>query len=188
MNNVTLGGRDGAGAAWAFYETNACGMGARPAADGIDAIHAHMTNTLNTPIETIERTSPLLVTRYEFSDRSAGAGKFRGGCGLVRGFALRAGMATMSLLAERHVVRPRGFDGGGDGGCGSHAFVGRSGEVRDLPAKTIVALQPGDEVVIRTAGGGGYGPVAERSPAASARDEADGIEPAAAASHASMRL
>jgi N-methylhydantoinase B len=175
MNNVTIGGRDGAGASWAFYETNGCGMGARPGADGIDAIHAHMTNTLNTPIEAIERTLPLLVTTYEFNDRSAGQGTFRGGSGLVRGFSLRAGSATMSLMAERHVVRPRGVDGGGDGGCGSHTFAGAGGEVRELPAKTIVTLQPGDEVVIRTAGGGGYGPVAERSPAANARDRADGI-------------
>jgi N-methylhydantoinase B len=178
MNNVSIGGRDGAGAAWAFYETNGCGMGARPEADGIDAIHAHMTNTLNTPIEAIERTLPLLVTAYEFADASAGAGTFRGGSGLVRGFSLRAGTATMSLLAERHVVRPRGAEGGGDGACGRHVFVGGDGVARDLPAKATVAMVPGDEVVIRTAGGGGYGPVAARAPAAMARDVADEVETA----------
>jgi N-methylhydantoinase B len=148
------------------------------AADGIDAIHAHMTNTLNTPIEAIERTLPMLVTAYEFADDSAGAGTFRGGSGLVRGFSLRAGTATMSLLAERHVVRPRGAAGGGDGACGRHVFVGGDGVARDLPAKAIVAMVPGDAVVIRTAGGGGYGPVAMRLAAATARDVADGVRTA----------
>jgi N-methylhydantoinase B len=175
MNNVMIGGRDAGGASWAFYETNGCGMGARPDADGIDGIHVHMTNTLNTPIEAIERTMPLLVTTYEFNEGSAGAGEFRGGSGLVRGFALRAGSATASLLAERHAVRPRGTAGGGDGKSGSHAFVGQGGAERALPAKAIVALTPGDAIVIRTAGGGGYGPAARRDPAATARDAAGGI-------------
>ncbi len=91
MNNVMIGGLDGEGRSWAFYETNGCGMGARPNADGIDGIHAHMTNTLNTPIEAIERQMPMLITAYEFAETSAGDGEFRGGSGLVRAFALRDG-------------------------------------------------------------------------------------------------
>ncbi len=175
MNNVMIGGRDGDGRSWAFYETNGCGMGARPDADGIDAIHAHMTNTLNTPIEAIERTLPMLITAYEFADESAGAGRFRGGSGIVRGFALRSGSATASLMAERHAVAPRGAHGGGDGRCGSHAFIGRDGAARDLPAKAVVPLEPGDAIVVRTAGGGGYGAVDQRAPAARSRDADDGI-------------
>lgn len=175
MNNVMIGGLDGAGRSWAFYETNGCGMGARPHADGIDGIHVHMTNTLNTPIEAIERTMPMLITAYEFAEGSAGDGRFRGGSGLVRAFALREGTATASLLAERHVVRPRGTEGGGDGLSGAHVFFARGGASRDLPAKTSVAMEPGDAIIIRTAGGGGYGDPAEREPAARARDAADGI-------------
>jgi N-methylhydantoinase B len=178
MNNVMIGGRDGEGKSWAFYETNGCGMGARPDADGIDGIHAHMTNTLNTPIEAIERTLPMLITAYEFAEGSAGRGEFRGGSGLVRGFALRAGTATASLMAERHVVRPRGAQGGGDGRCGSHTFIGVDGATRGLPAKTTVSLQPGDAIVIRTAGGGGYGEPAQRPSAVLERDAANGIESA----------
>jgi len=142
MNNVMIGGLDGAGRSWAFYETNGCGMGARPAADGIDAIHVHMTNTLNTPIEAIERAMPMRITTYEFAEGSAGEGTFRGGSGLVRGFALVAGTATASLLAERHVVRPLGEAGGGDGAVGMHTFVDRSGATRTLAAKTTVELEP----------------------------------------------
>ena len=111
-------------------------MGARPHADGIDGIHAHMTNTLNTPIEAIERQMPMLITAYEFAETSAGDGEFRGGSGLVRAFALRDGTATASLLAERHAVRPRGTDGGKDGATGAHVLVKRGGAVSDLPAKT----------------------------------------------------
>jgi N-methylhydantoinase B len=175
MNNVMIGGLDGDGRSWAFYETNGCGMGARPNADGIDAIHVHMTNTLNTPIEAIERTMPMLITAYEFAEASAGDGRFRGGSGLVRGFALRAGTATASLLAERHAVRPRGAEGGGDGACGAHVLNAADGTRRALPAKTSVVLVPGDAILVRTAGGGGYGPPAEREPAARERDAADGI-------------
>ena len=175
MNNVMIGGLDGAGRSWAFYETNGCGMGARPHADGIDAIHVHMTNTLNTPIEAIERTMPMVITAYEFAEASAGDGRFRGGSGLVRGFQLRAGTATATLLAERHAVRPRGAEGGGEGACGAHALEAADGTRRALPAKTSIVLVPGDAIVVRTAGGGGYGPPAEREPAARERDAADGI-------------
>ena len=175
MNNVMIGGLDGTGRSWAFYETNGCGMGARPDADGIDGIHVHMTNTLNTPIEAIERTMPMLITAYEFAETSAGDGEFRGGSGLVRAFALRDGSATASLLAERHAVRPHGAEGGGDGATGAHVFVGRDGSTRDLPAKTSVAMEPGDAIIVRTAGGGGYGDPQRRDPAARARDADDGI-------------
>jgi len=175
MNNVLIGGIDDAGRSWAFYETNGCGMGARPSADGIDGIHVHMTNTLNTPIEAMERGLPILVTAYELADDSAGDGEFRGGSGLVRSFELREGEATASLFAERHVVRPRGAHGGEDGATGKHTFIAKDGTTHPLGAKTTVAMQPGDAVVVRTAGGGGYGDPAKRGDAARARDAADGI-------------
>jgi N-methylhydantoinase B len=175
MNNVMIGGLDGAGRSWAFYETNGCGMGARPDADGIDGIHVHMTNTLNTPIEAIERGMPMLITAYEFAESSAGDGTYRGGSGLVRAFALREGTATASLMAERHAVRPQGEAGGHAGATGAHVFVSRQGATRDLPAKTTVAMEPGDAIIVRTAGGGGYGDPAQRDPSARARDAADGL-------------
>ena len=157
MNNVMMGGRDASGRAWSFYETSGCGMGARPDADGIDAIHAHMTNTLNTPIEVIERSFPLRVTRYEFADETGGAGRFRGGHGLVRAMELTEGSATVSLLAERHAVKPRGTDGGADGACGKHERIDRDGARAIVAAKTTFALEPGEGISISTAGGGGFG-------------------------------
>jgi N-methylhydantoinase B len=175
MNNVLVGGIDAAGRSWAFYETNGCGMGARPDADGIDGIHAHMTNTLNTPIEAIEREFPLRISAYEFAPDTAGAGTFRGGSGLVRAFTLTEGTATISLLAERHAVAPRGIEGGADGACGRHRLVDAHGNERALPAKTTLALHAGDTVIMQTAGGGGYGDPAERDPELRRRDRAAGI-------------
>jgi N-methylhydantoinase B len=178
MNNVMMGGVDERGAPWAFYETNGCGMGARPGADGLDAIQAHMTNTLNTPIEVLERTFPLRVTRYEFAEASAGAGRYRGGAGLVRALQVRAGSATISLLGERHVVRPRGSAGGGDGANARHTLIRANDEgttMQTLPAKTTLELHAGDTLIVQTAGGGGYGDPALRDAAALQRDADDGI-------------
>jgi N-methylhydantoinase B len=175
MNNVMMGGVDERGAPWAFYETNGCGMGARPGADGVDAIQAHMTNTLNTPIEVLERTFPLRVTRYEFADGTAGAGRQRGGSGLVRALQVRAGTATISLLAERHAVHPHGACGGADGATGSHALIAADGTAHALPAKTTLQVVAGETLVVQTAGGGGYGDVALRASDEIARDTADGI-------------
>jgi N-methylhydantoinase B len=174
MNNVIIGGVDADGRAWSFYETNGCGMGARPEADGIDGIHAHMTNTLNTPIEAIERDFPLRVVQYEFAPASAGDGRFRGGCGLVRSIQLTRGSATASLLADRHRLAPKGAAGGGDARVGSHRLRTTSGSA-ELPAKTTFAFERGDVIEVRTAGGGGYGPPDERGTGQVERDIRDGL-------------
>lgn len=177
MNNVMLGGIDAGGRPWAFYETIGCGMGARPDADGLDGIQAHMTNTLNTPIEVLERAFPLRVVRYELATGTAGDGRYRGGCGLVRALQVRAAPATLSLLAERHAVRPRGAEGGGDGMTGKHLLRTADGRERTLAAKTTLRLEPGETLVVQTAGGGGYGDPELRPEAARARDRDDGIVP-----------
>ena len=157
MSNVMIGGARAGGSTWAFYETNGCGMGARPTMDGIDAIHCHMTNTLNTPIEAIERDYPLRVTRYEIAEGTGGIGRFRGGNGLVRALELTGGTARVSLLAERHTVAPHGAQGGGDGKTGRHTLIRASGSEDALPAKTTFDFEPGETVVVSTPGGGGYG-------------------------------
>lgn len=156
MSNVMLGGTTSRGESWAFYETNGCGMGARPGMDGISGIQCHMTNTLNTPIEALERYYPLRVTRYEFADQTGGSGRYRGGDGLVRALELTEGTAHCSLLADRHRVQPPGAQGGSPGACGRHALV-HDGARSALPAKATFELQAGDCVEIQTPGGGGYG-------------------------------
>lgn len=156
MSNVMIGGARLDGEAWSFYETNGCGMGARPDADGIDGIQCHMTNTLNTPIESIEHEFPLRVTRYEFADKTGGAGRFRGGDGLVRALQLTEGTARISLLAERHALAPAGSHGGGNGTCGKHVLIADDTRIT-LPAKVTRAFEPGETIEVQTPGGGGYG-------------------------------
>lgn len=157
MSNVMIGGTREDGSTWAFYETNGCGMGARPTMDGIDGIQCHMTNTLNTPIEAIERDYPLRVLRYEFAENTGGAGRYRGGNGLVRALQLTEGNAKLSLLAERHARNPRGAQGGNDGATGLHTLQKTTGTRERVPAKTTMSLQPGDAIFVQTPGGGGYG-------------------------------
>jgi N-methylhydantoinase B len=175
MSNVMAGGVTSAGVAWAFYETNGGGMGARPHADGIDGIHTHMTNTLNTPLEAMERYFPVRMTAYEFAPGTGGAGTYRGGCGLVRAFALLDGTCTLSLLADRQRVAPSGAAGGSPGATGEHTLVRAGGRREVLPAKTTFELAPGEELIMRTPGGGGYGDPGSRSADGRLRDSTDGL-------------
>jgi N-methylhydantoinase B len=157
MSNVMIGGTRADGTTWAFYETNGCGMGARPGMNGLDGIQCHMTNTLNTPIEAIERDYPMRVARYEFADGTGGSGRYRGGEGLVRALTLTEGDGRISLLAERHTVAPRGTQGGGNGATGKHELRTVDGRAEPLAAKTTRAFTVGQTLVIQTPGGGGYG-------------------------------
>jgi len=157
MSNVMIGGMLADGTTWAFYETNGCGMGARPKQDGIDGIQCHMTNTLNTPIEAIERDYPLRVMQYEFVDGTGGAGRYRGGNGLIRALQLTDGNARLSLLAERHAKAPQGAQGGDNAKTGAHYLQKQTGTRSRVPAKITLALEPGDTIFVQTPGGGGYG-------------------------------
>src|SRR5262249_54315020 len=91
MNNLTIGGRGPpTNRYFTYYETISGGFGARHNKDGIDGIHSHLTNTLNTPIEALEIAYPLRIRRYEFIQGSGGNGRFRGGMGVRKEFELLA--------------------------------------------------------------------------------------------------
>ncbi|MGH9847965.1 MAG: hydantoinase B/oxoprolinase family protein, partial [Blastocatellia bacterium] len=157
MNNLTIGGWDHrTGREFAYYETVCGGMGARPDADGISGVHTHMTNSLNTPIEALEYAYPLRLRRYAIRQRSGGAGRHRGGDGVVREIELLA-PARVSLLADRRKIAPYGLQGGGNGKKGQAALVGADGRKRKLPSKFSIAAERGDRIVIETPGGGGFG-------------------------------
>src|SRR5919109_503742 len=114
MNNVMMGGI-WKGKNWAFYETIGVGLGAQRDRDGVDGIQANMTNTMNTPIEEIERSYPLLITQYELRTDSAGSGQHRGGTGIVRSYKALADQTTVTILAERGRNQPQGLFRGGPG-------------------------------------------------------------------------
>jgi N-methylhydantoinase B len=154
MNNLAMGSRE-RGRVWDYYETLGGGMGAGSRHDGLSAIQSHMTNTLNTPIEVLEMNFPLRLQRYQVRDQSGGAGRHRGGDGLVREYEFLE-PATVTLLTERRRSGPWGLAGGSAGACGEN----RRGRKR-LPAKTSFRIQAGERLLLCTPGGGGWGGAAE---------------------------
>jgi N-methylhydantoinase B len=160
MNNVAMGSR-GAGA-WNYYETIGGGMGASMLADGPGGVQTHMTNTFNTPIESLESHYPLRVVTYCLRRGSGGHGQRRGGDGLVREFEFLA-PAAVSLLTERRHHAPWGLRGGRDAMVGENRL---NGEL--LPAKCALLVAAGDRLSIATPGGGGWGVAA-----AKAKDQAN---------------
>jgi N-methylhydantoinase B/oxoprolinase/acetone carboxylase alpha subunit len=156
MNNLALGGIRHDGRPFTYYETVAGGAGAYPHRAGADGIHTHMTNSLNTPIEALERALPLRVRRYSFRLGSGGAGKWTGGNGLVREIEALAPIEG-TLLAERRASRPYGLAGGSPGAVGRDRIVGWGEKERPIAAKGAFRLAAGDRLVVETPGGGGWG-------------------------------
>ena len=155
MNNLAIGGVR-AGASFAYYETIAGGAGGGPAGPGASGRHSHMTNSLNTPVEAIESSLPVRVERTTLRRGSGGAGRHRGGDGIVRELRLLCD-ASASLLTERRRSRPWGLRSGRPGAAGANLVIRGSGRAQPLPAKGNVALRAGDRLVILTPGGGGWG-------------------------------
>lgn len=157
MNNLTLGGiHPERGLPFAYYETIAGGMGARPWADGLDATHCHMTNSLNTPIEAVEHDYPVRVTRYAIRRGSGGAGRYRGGDGIRRDIELLCD-GQITILADRRVHRPYGLQGGEPGAPGENVLILPDGREQVLPGKASVSVAAGTTISVRTPGGGGFG-------------------------------
>ena len=157
MNNLTVGGIDPrTGEPFAYYETIAGGMGARPSKPGVSGVHTHMTNSLNTPAEALEYAYPLRVRRYSMRQGSGGSGKYRGGDGIVREIEL-LGNAEVTLLADRRAHGPYGLSGGGEGAPGKAVVIRRDGSSQELPGKFNVRLRKGERIRIESPGGGGFG-------------------------------
>ena len=157
MNNLTIGGYDASrGRDFTYYETIAGGMGARPNRNGIDAIHTHMTNTMNTPIEAIETNYPMQVTTYAIRRGTGGAGRFRGGDGVVRALRLLTD-AEVTILSERRSRGPYGLQGGASGEPGRNVLISEGVEC-PLASKVSISTREGDVIRIETPGGGGMKP------------------------------
>ncbi len=157
MNNLTFGGADPrhGGEPFAYYETIAGGMGARPGLDGLSGIHTHMTNSLNSPVEVLEHTYPLRVRRYSLRRGSGGKGRWRGGDGIVREIELLT-ETQVGLLCDRRETAPYGLAGGAPGAKGvNHLIV--KGKAKRVAAKCSFYAPAGAVVRIATPGGGGWG-------------------------------
>jgi N-methylhydantoinase B len=154
MNNVLVGSGD-----TVYYETVAGGEGGTPRRAGQSGIHTGMTNTRNTPIESLETHYPFRVTMTGLRRGSGGEGRFPGGEGVVREIEFRE-PAVVSLIGERRRHRPWGLAGGGSGAHGEDWLIRRDGAGERLPGKVTFEAAPGDRLRMLTPGGGGWGTAA----------------------------
>jgi N-methylhydantoinase B len=162
MNNLTFGSMPGnhhspqiGETIFAYYETMGGGIGANPESDGGHAMHSHMSNTRNTPIEALEYTYPLRIAEYRIREASGGKGYYSGGDGLIRGIEFLSPV-TVTLVTERRKTRPYGLAGGRSGLSGVNRLI-RDDQETELPGKVTIELESGDRIIIESPGGGGWG-------------------------------
>jgi N-methylhydantoinase B len=171
ISGVQLSGWHDDGRFFSYLETLGGGFGARISADGPDAVHAHMSNSSNLPVEALEQEYPLRVERYELREGSGGVGRFRGGLGVIRELRLLGREAHYRSKGDRVTRQPWGLFGGGPGAAARFELEPHDGPPRTLASKEPgLVLHAGDLIRICTPGGGGYGPVAARDPELVAKD------------------
>ena len=151
MNNTTFGN-----ARYQYYETVCGGSGAGPGFDGTDAVHTHMTNSRLTDPEVLEWRFPVLLDSFRVRRGSGGAGRWRGGDGVVRRLKFLEPM-TAAILSNHRRVPPFGLKGGAPGQVGRSWVQRTDGSVEELGPQDKTAMNEGDVLVVETPGGGGYG-------------------------------
>jgi 5-oxoprolinase (ATP-hydrolysing) len=152
MNNLLFGDPT-----FGYYETICGGSGATADQPGADAVHTHMTNTRLTDPEVLERRYPVRLQEFKIRRGSGGAGKTRGGDGVIRRIEFLAPLEVSILSQRRGPYPPFGLNGGSPGALGRNTLVRADGTVEELSARALVKVQPGDVLTIETPGGGGYG-------------------------------
>jgi N-methylhydantoinase B len=148
--------------------------GGRPAKDGIEAVTNPSQNMSNTPVEVLEARLPVRIEEYGLAPDSCGAGRFRGGLGLVRSYRLLADEAVLQLRSDRRRFRPYGLAGGGPAAASENRLLGEDGAARSLPSKVTTTMRRGDVVRHLQPGGGGHGDPLAREVGLIERDLADG--------------
>ncbi len=151
MNNFTFGN-----SRFGYYETIGGGAGAGPNWHGQSGVHTHMTNTRITDPEIMERRYPVLVREFSLRRGSGGAGKYRGGNGLVRELEFLQPL-DVAILSERRVFAPYGLQGGRPGKRGKNIFIRNNNQQLNLGGKNRIRARAGDRIRILTPGGGGFG-------------------------------
>ncbi|MGE5202024.1 MAG: hydantoinase B/oxoprolinase family protein [Acidobacteriota bacterium] len=159
---MAFGGKRSDGLRYVVGELIAGGSGAGKDCDGVDVIETDATNCMNLPVEAMEMEAPIRVHRVALRRDSGGAGKFRGGLGVVREYEILEGEVSFSHRGERHFSAAGGLAGGGEGAKARSVIRRVDGRVEEIPSKIVTTLRKGDRVVVETAGGGGYGDPRER--------------------------
>jgi N-methylhydantoinase B len=158
-----------------YFDLECGGWGAHPRADGASAFSCGFHNIANSPVEMIEQTYPVTFTRYALLPGSGGAGRHRGGLGLLREFRLDAPAGLFAANLDRFKIAPYGLAGGEPGSAGRLLVKRGAGEWSALASKVSgVALAGGDCIRLETSGGGGHGDPAERDPQALSSDRREG--------------
>ncbi len=156
MNNLTVGAvHPQTGQPITYYETIGGGMGGGPTGAGDSGIHTHMTNSLNSPIEAIERYYPFRIREYRLRYGSQGRGQNSGGEGVIRSLEMLTD-CQVTLLSERRKNAPWGLQGGRDGKKGNNLLISR-GKRKRLPGKFSIRMSRGEILEVETPGGGGWG-------------------------------
>lgn len=160
---------------YTYIETIGGGQGGMHDHDGMDAVHTHMTNTRNSPVEVIETNYPLLVKRYSVAKDSEGSGEFRGGLGIIREIINLGDSATITLSSDRKSKRPWGVFGGKDGASSNYFIMTSDKKKKSLPSKVTTSLRHGEKIVSITPGGGGWGNPFKRDPKKVLKDVKNGF-------------
>lgn len=173
--HAVFGGRDPVrDEDYVFIETLAGGHGGRHTSDGPDAVQTHHQNSQNTPVEEMEVFYPVRTVRYELIPDSDGAGRHRGGLGVLREYTFPGHSPKFTILADRRVFPPRGLFGGADGRTARYSLIYANGDTRELESKCTFVVPPGAVVRYETCGGGGYGDPRQRDPALVVGDVREG--------------
>ena len=170
---LAFGGDRVDGSRYVVGELIASGSGASEGMDGVDVIETDGTNCMNLPVEALEMDVPIRVHKTELNTGSGGAGKFRGGLGLVREYEILHGTVIFTHRGERHSHPARGLMGGEPGGKAYSKIKRYDGKEIVIKSKTVETLRIGDRISVQTAGGGGYGRPADRPDYLKKNDVAD---------------
>ena len=151
MNNTLFGNKK-----FGYYETICGGCGAGNGFHGASAVHHHMTNTRITDPEVMEHRYPVRLDEFSIRQNSGGKGKWQGGNGIIRKITFLEPV-NLSVLTQRRQSGPYGLNGGESGQCGNQRIIKKNGEIVGLDSIQNIDLEAGDQFIIETPGGGGYG-------------------------------
>ena len=151
MNNLTWGNDH-----YQYYETLCGGSGATAKSDGVSAVHTHMTNSRLTDPEILEWRFPVRLEEFRIRTGSGGKGRHKGGDGVSRRIRFLEKM-DVSILSNRRRIPPYGIDGGEPGQVGHNAVLRADGHKEQLAGKASAVLEAGDQLLVETPGGGGFG-------------------------------
>jgi N-methylhydantoinase B len=161
MNGIVWSGTRADGGRFVLSEMIAGGAGARPDRDGPSAIETDVTNCMNLPVEVLELTVPIRVHRVALRDGSGGAGRHRGGRGMLREYEMLHGPIRVGHRGERFYSQAAGLAGGGPGASGTSLIRRADGRDETIPSKREFTLLAGDRLIMQTPGGGGHGEAAD---------------------------